>query len=59
MFPVPGSDQEIEPEAEKLIQLNKFTASEDPSLGGTYRGVAQMGLLWSLRPAPGSKPGLR
>ncbi|XP_073327584.1 peroxisomal succinyl-coenzyme A thioesterase-like isoform X1 [Pagrus major] len=33
--------------------------SEDPSLGGTYSGVEQMGLMWSLRPVPGSKPGLR
>ncbi|XP_045892687.1 peroxisomal succinyl-coenzyme A thioesterase-like [Micropterus dolomieu] len=33
--------------------------SEDPSLGGTYSGVEPMGLLWSLRPFPGSKPGLR
>ncbi|XP_071314669.1 peroxisomal succinyl-coenzyme A thioesterase-like isoform X2 [Trachinotus anak] len=33
--------------------------SEDPSLGGTYSGVEQMGLLWSLRPVPGSKPGFR
>ncbi|XP_041795557.1 peroxisomal succinyl-coenzyme A thioesterase-like [Chelmon rostratus] len=33
--------------------------SEDPSLGGTYSGVEQMGLLWSLRPVPGSKPALR
>uniref|UniRef100_UPI0037E77FDB acyl-coenzyme A thioesterase 5-like n=1 Tax=Semicossyphus pulcher TaxID=241346 RepID=UPI0037E77FDB len=33
--------------------------SEDPSLGGTYSGVEQMGLLWSLRPVPGSKPWLR
>ncbi|XP_029008252.1 peroxisomal succinyl-coenzyme A thioesterase-like [Betta splendens] len=32
---------------------------EDPSLGGTYSGVEQMGLLWSLRPVPGSRPGLR
>uniref|UniRef100_A0A3Q1I5Z7 Acyl-CoA thioesterase 19 n=1 Tax=Anabas testudineus TaxID=64144 RepID=A0A3Q1I5Z7_ANATE len=24
--------------------------AEDPSLGGTYSGVEQMGLLWSLRP---------
>ena len=36
-----------------------FTVSEDPSLGGTYSGVEPMGLLWSLRPVPGSKPGLR
>ncbi|XP_054631855.1 peroxisomal succinyl-coenzyme A thioesterase-like isoform X2 [Dunckerocampus dactyliophorus] len=33
--------------------------SRDASLGGTYSGVEQMGLLWSLRPVPGSKPGLR
>ncbi|XP_033940190.1 acyl-coenzyme A thioesterase 5-like [Pseudochaenichthys georgianus] len=33
--------------------------SQDPSLGGTYSGVEPMGLLWSLRPAPGSKTGLR
>ncbi|XP_040894681.1 peroxisomal succinyl-coenzyme A thioesterase-like [Toxotes jaculatrix] len=33
--------------------------SEDPSLGGTYSGVEPMGLLWSLRPVPGSKSGLR
>ncbi|XP_029378638.1 acyl-coenzyme A thioesterase 4-like [Echeneis naucrates] len=33
--------------------------SEDPSLGGTYSGVEPMGLLWSLRTVPGSKPGLR
>ncbi|KAK7891302.1 hypothetical protein WMY93_023265 [Mugilogobius chulae] len=31
---------------------------EDLSLGGTYEGVEPMGLLWSLRPVPGSKPGL-
>ncbi|CAK6974679.1 peroxisomal succinyl-coenzyme A thioesterase-like [Scomber scombrus] len=33
--------------------------SEDLSLGGTYSGVEPMGLLWSLGPVPGSKPGLR
>ncbi|XP_061629973.1 bile acid-CoA:amino acid N-acyltransferase-like isoform X3 [Phyllopteryx taeniolatus] len=36
-----------------------LNVSEDPSLGGTYSGVEQMGLLWSIRPVPGSKPGLR
>ncbi|XP_061698418.1 peroxisomal succinyl-coenzyme A thioesterase-like isoform X2 [Syngnathoides biaculeatus] len=36
-----------------------LNVSEDPSLGGTYYGVEQMGLLWSIRPVPGSKPGLR
>uniref|UniRef100_A0A8C6SSN0 Acyl-CoA thioester hydrolase/bile acid-CoA amino acid N-acetyltransferase domain-containing protein n=1 Tax=Neogobius melanostomus TaxID=47308 RepID=A0A8C6SSN0_9GOBI len=33
--------------------------SKDPSLGGTYEGVEPMGLLWSLRSVPGSKPGLK
>ncbi|KAM8892687.1 peroxisomal succinyl-coenzyme A thioesterase-like isoform 1-T2 [Spinachia spinachia] len=33
--------------------------SEDHSLGGTYSGVEPMGLMWSQRPVPGSKPGLR
>ncbi|XP_016516809.1 acyl-coenzyme A thioesterase 4-like isoform X3 [Poecilia formosa] len=33
--------------------------SEDCSIGGTYSGVEAMGLLWSLQPVPGSKPGLR
>ncbi|XP_040894687.1 peroxisomal succinyl-coenzyme A thioesterase-like [Toxotes jaculatrix] len=36
-----------------------MNVSEDPSLGGTYSGVEPMGLLWSLRPVPGSKSGLR
>ncbi|XP_054631904.1 peroxisomal succinyl-coenzyme A thioesterase-like [Dunckerocampus dactyliophorus] len=33
--------------------------SQHASMGGTYSGVEQMGLLWSLRPVPGTKPGLR
>ncbi|XP_029986473.1 peroxisomal succinyl-coenzyme A thioesterase-like isoform X2 [Sphaeramia orbicularis] len=33
--------------------------SQDHSVGGTYSGVEPMGLLWSLRPVPGSKPHLR
>ncbi|XP_033982711.1 peroxisomal succinyl-coenzyme A thioesterase-like [Trematomus bernacchii] len=33
--------------------------SQDPSLGRTYSGIEPMGLLWSLRPVPGSKTGLR
>lgn len=33
--------------------------SEDCSFGGSYSGVEPMGLLWSLEPVPGSKPGLR
>nr|XP_057942355.1 acyl-coenzyme A thioesterase 5-like isoform X2 [Doryrhamphus excisus] len=36
-----------------------FVVSRDASLGGTYSGVEQMGLMWSLRPVPGSEPGLR
>ncbi|CAL8295501.1 unnamed protein product [Boreogadus saida] len=33
--------------------------SEDECLGGTYSGHEPMGLLWSLRPVPGSRPSLR
>ncbi|XP_030628492.1 peroxisomal succinyl-coenzyme A thioesterase-like [Chanos chanos] len=33
--------------------------AEDASLGGTYEGTEPMGLLWSLQPVPGSRPGLR
>ncbi|XP_076153332.1 peroxisomal succinyl-coenzyme A thioesterase-like [Alosa pseudoharengus] len=35
------------------------TVMEDASKGGTYVGVEPMGLLWSLRPVPGSRHGLR
>ncbi|KAJ3612602.1 hypothetical protein NHX12_020870 [Muraenolepis orangiensis] len=33
--------------------------SEDESFGGTYTGKEGMGLLWSMRPVPGSRRGLR
>uniref|UniRef100_A0A8C8BVD2 Acyl-coenzyme A thioesterase 4-like n=1 Tax=Oncorhynchus tshawytscha TaxID=74940 RepID=A0A8C8BVD2_ONCTS len=33
--------------------------ANDSSLGGTYDGVEPMGLLWSMRPVPGSRIGLR
>uniref|UniRef100_A0A1A8EVT0 Acyl-CoA thioesterase 19 n=1 Tax=Nothobranchius korthausae TaxID=1143690 RepID=A0A1A8EVT0_9TELE len=39
--------------------LGTVNVSEDSSLGGTYTGTEAMGLLWSLKPVPGSKPGLR
>ncbi|XP_042562803.1 peroxisomal succinyl-coenzyme A thioesterase-like [Clupea harengus] len=35
------------------------TVMEDASRGGTYTGTEPMGLLWSLRPIPGSRHGLR
>ncbi|XP_056133190.1 peroxisomal succinyl-coenzyme A thioesterase-like [Lampris incognitus] len=35
------------------------TVSEDASVGGTYTGNEAMGLLWSMRPVPGSRKGLR
>ncbi|XP_046878753.1 acyl-CoA thioesterase 18 isoform X1 [Hypomesus transpacificus] len=35
------------------------TVSKDASVGGTYQGVESMGLLWSMVPVPGSRPGLR
>ena len=31
----------------------------DSSLGGSYRGVSPMGLLWSMKPAPGQRKGIR
>ena len=31
----------------------------DPSVGGSYSGVSAMGLLWSMKPAPGQIKGLR
>uniref|UniRef100_H2MXC6 Acyl-CoA thioesterase 19 n=1 Tax=Oryzias latipes TaxID=8090 RepID=H2MXC6_ORYLA len=36
-----------------------INAADDCSVGGSYFGVEPMGLLWSLKPVPGSKPGLR
>uniref|UniRef100_A0A1A8ITX5 Acyl-CoA thioesterase 19 n=2 Tax=Nothobranchius kuhntae TaxID=321403 RepID=A0A1A8ITX5_NOTKU len=39
--------------------MGTVNVSEDSSLGGTYTGAEAMGLLWSLKPVPGSKPGLR
>ncbi|KAG1953515.1 acyl-coenzyme A thioesterase 1-like isoform X2 [Pimephales promelas] len=35
------------------------TVAKDESLGGTYEGTEQMGLIWSMRPTPGSRSGLR
>ncbi|XP_076015967.1 peroxisomal succinyl-coenzyme A thioesterase-like isoform X2 [Genypterus blacodes] len=37
----------------------KVTVSEDLSYGGTFTGKEAMGLVWSLRPVPGSRSGLR
>ncbi|XP_028813581.1 acyl-CoA thioesterase 19 isoform X2 [Denticeps clupeoides] len=34
-------------------------AAEHSSLGGSYDGVEPMGLLWSMKPVPGSRTGLR
>ncbi|XP_063053093.1 acyl-CoA thioesterase 19 [Engraulis encrasicolus] len=33
--------------------------TKDASTGGSYDGFEPMGLLWSMRPVPGSRPGLR
>ncbi|MCI4388972.1 hypothetical protein PGIGA_G00092190 [Pangasianodon gigas] len=35
------------------------TVAKDASVGGTYTGVESMALMWSLRPVPGSRTGLR
>ncbi|KAL3873190.1 hypothetical protein ACJMK2_036336 [Sinanodonta woodiana] len=37
----------------------EVSLSTDPSLQGTYTGVSDMGLFWSMEPAPGQKMGLR
>ena len=31
----------------------------DSSLGGSYSGVSPMGLLWSMKPTPGQRKGIR
>ncbi|XP_036433189.1 peroxisomal succinyl-coenzyme A thioesterase-like isoform X2 [Colossoma macropomum] len=36
-----------------------ITVAKNASMGGTYKGVESMGLMWSMRPVPGSRPGLR
>ncbi|XP_066524208.1 peroxisomal succinyl-coenzyme A thioesterase-like isoform X2 [Hoplias malabaricus] len=36
-----------------------IAVSKDASVGGTYKGVEPMGLMWSLRPVPGSRTGPR
>lgn len=35
------------------------SVADDLSFGGTYVGIEPMGLLWSMRPVPGSRKGLR
>uniref|UniRef100_A0A3P9QDK0 Acyl-coenzyme A thioesterase 1-like n=1 Tax=Poecilia reticulata TaxID=8081 RepID=A0A3P9QDK0_POERE len=37
----------------------RVSVSEDLSFGGTYSGMEPMGLIWSMRPVPGSRTGLR
>ncbi|XP_011611535.2 peroxisomal succinyl-coenzyme A thioesterase-like isoform X1 [Takifugu rubripes] len=35
------------------------SVADDLSFGGTYKGKEEMGLLWSMRPVPGSREALR
>ncbi|KAK3580870.1 hypothetical protein CHS0354_032931 [Potamilus streckersoni] len=37
----------------------EVSLSTDPSLQGTYTGVSDMGLFWSMEPVPGQRKGLR
>ncbi|XP_072425270.1 acyl-coenzyme A amino acid N-acyltransferase 1-like [Chiloscyllium punctatum] len=37
----------------------RLVVSQSPSLGGDYEGVAPMGLLWTLSPAPMEQPYLK
>ncbi|XP_066285303.1 acyl-coenzyme A amino acid N-acyltransferase 1-like [Branchiostoma lanceolatum] len=39
--------------------MGRVIVAKQPSLGGLYTGVEQMGLFWSMQPSPGQKPGLR
>ncbi|KAL7882862.1 hypothetical protein SRHO_G00005200 [Serrasalmus rhombeus] len=39
--------------------LSPRTVAKDASMGGTYKGVEAMGLMWSMQPVPGSRKGLR
>ncbi|XP_066276789.1 acyl-coenzyme A thioesterase 1-like [Branchiostoma lanceolatum] len=39
--------------------MGRVVVAKQPSLGGLYKGVDQMGLFWSMQPSPGQKPGLR
>ncbi|XP_061085003.1 peroxisomal succinyl-coenzyme A thioesterase-like isoform X2 [Conger conger] len=36
-----------------------ITVAADASVGGSYLGIESMGLLWSMKPVPGSRKGLR
>ncbi|XP_056604856.1 peroxisomal succinyl-coenzyme A thioesterase-like isoform X2 [Triplophysa dalaica] len=40
-------------------EYGTVTVAQDECLGGTYEGTEPMGLLWSMRPVPGSRSGLR
>ncbi|XP_040029905.2 bile acid-CoA:amino acid N-acyltransferase [Gasterosteus aculeatus] len=40
-------------------QGGSVSVSDDFCFGGTYTGKEAMGLLWSMRPVPGSREGLR
>ena len=42
--------------ADKHAEVDVY---RDSSLGGSYSGVEPMGLLWSMKQAPGQKKGLR
>ncbi|XP_078693766.1 acyl-coenzyme A amino acid N-acyltransferase 1-like [Branchiostoma floridae x Branchiostoma belcheri] len=37
----------------------RVVLGKQSALGGTYTGIDQMGLFWSLQPSPGQKTGLR
>ncbi|XP_037342875.2 peroxisomal succinyl-coenzyme A thioesterase-like isoform X2 [Pungitius pungitius] len=41
------------------VSDQRGSVSHDLSFGGTYTGKEAMGLLWSMRPVPGSRKGLR
>ena len=40
-------------------EQGRVCVSSQPSVGGSYIGVEPMGLLWSMKPSPGQRDGIR
>ena len=40
-------------------EQGRVVVSSQPSLGGSYTGIEPMGLLWSMKPSPGQRRGIR
>ena len=40
-------------------EQGRVCVSSQPAVGGSYAGVEPMGLLWSMKPSPGQRDGIR